>query len=103
MSAPHVVDTASWESWQRDYRFGMILVIPPPDVASSIDALRQAGFRKQSIRWHGRESSKAGSTMTSTRRIRQFIVALALSGASRLRRFLKRLMAPGSGPFLAGC
>ena len=37
-----MVDTSSWESWQRDYRFGVILVMPPPDVASSIDALRQA-------------------------------------------------------------
>ena len=42
MAAPHVVDTSSWESWQRDYRFGVILVMPPPDIASSIDALRQA-------------------------------------------------------------
>jgi hypothetical protein len=42
MPAQHVVDTARWESWQRDYRFGVILVMPPPDVASSIDALRQA-------------------------------------------------------------
>jgi hypothetical protein len=41
MPAQYVVDTSSWESWQRDYRFGVILVMPPPDVASSIDALRQ--------------------------------------------------------------
>ena len=42
MTAPHVVDISSWEPWQRDYRFGVILVMPPPDIASSIDALRQA-------------------------------------------------------------
>jgi hypothetical protein len=37
-----VVDTSGWEPWQRDYRFGVILVMPPPDLASRIDALRQA-------------------------------------------------------------
>ncbi len=42
MLAEYVVDTSTWEPWQRDYRFGMILVMPPPHVASSIDALRQA-------------------------------------------------------------
>lgn len=42
MLAQYVVDTSSWEPWQRDYRFGMILVMPPPHVASSINALRQA-------------------------------------------------------------
>jgi hypothetical protein len=42
MAAPHVVDTSRWETWQRDYQFGVILVMPPPDVAPSFDALRQA-------------------------------------------------------------
>jgi len=42
MPAPHTVDTSNWEPWQRDYVFGVILVMPPPHVASSIDALRQA-------------------------------------------------------------
>lgn len=41
MPAQYVVDTSSWVPWQRDYRFGVILVMPPPDVAASIDALRQ--------------------------------------------------------------
>lgn len=41
MLAQYVVDTSSWESWQRDCRFGVILVMPPPDVASTIDALRR--------------------------------------------------------------
>jgi hypothetical protein len=36
------VVTSSWEPWQRDYRFGVVLVMPPPHVASAIDALRQA-------------------------------------------------------------
>jgi hypothetical protein len=40
MSTQQVADTASWESWQRDYRFGVILVLPPPDVAASIDAVQ---------------------------------------------------------------
>src|SRR5688572_17628629 len=37
-----VADTSSWEPWQHDYRFGVVLVMPPPQVASPIDALRQA-------------------------------------------------------------
>ena len=41
MGERDVVDTASWEPWQHDYRFGVILVMPPPHVASPIDALRQ--------------------------------------------------------------
>lgn len=41
-----VVDTSSWEPWQCDYRFGVILVMLPPDVASPIDALRQVYDQK---------------------------------------------------------
>ena len=41
-----VADTSSWEPWQHDYRFGVILVMPPPRVASPIDALRQAYDQK---------------------------------------------------------
>jgi hypothetical protein len=41
-----VADTSSWEPWQHDYRFGVVLVMPPPHVASPIDALRQAYDRK---------------------------------------------------------
>ena len=41
-----VADTSSWEPWQHDYRFGVILVMPPPHVASPIDALRQAYDQK---------------------------------------------------------
>ena len=35
------VDMSAWESWQREYRYGVILVMPPPHVAAPIDALRQ--------------------------------------------------------------
>jgi len=42
MREQNIVDMSSWESWQRDYRFGVILVMPPPHVAAPIDALRQA-------------------------------------------------------------
>jgi len=42
MLAKYVADTSSWEPWQRDYRCGVILVMPPPHVASTIDALRRA-------------------------------------------------------------
>jgi hypothetical protein len=41
MPAQYVFGTSRWEAWQRDYQFGVILVMPPPDVAASIDALRE--------------------------------------------------------------
>ena len=41
-----VADMSGWEPWQHDYRFGVVLVMPPPHVASSIDALRQAYDQK---------------------------------------------------------
>jgi hypothetical protein len=42
MQERDVADTSSWEPWQHDYRFGVVLVMPPPHVAAPIDALRQA-------------------------------------------------------------
>ena len=41
-----VAETSSWEPWQHDYRFGVVLVMPPLHVASPIDALRQAYDQK---------------------------------------------------------
>ena len=29
-----------WEDWQRDYRLGIILILPPPEVSEEIDRLR---------------------------------------------------------------
>ncbi len=46
MREREVADTSSWEPWQHDYRFGVLLVMPPPHVASPIDALRQAYDQK---------------------------------------------------------
>lgn len=36
----YVADTSKWEKWQRDYRLGLILIMPPADVAGPINALR---------------------------------------------------------------
>jgi len=36
----YVTDTSAWETWQVDYRLGLILIMPPPEVASLIDPLR---------------------------------------------------------------
>ncbi len=33
-------DTSQWEDWQRDYRLGLILILPPPEIARRIDPLR---------------------------------------------------------------
>lgn len=35
-------DTSGWEDWQRDYRLGVILILPPPEVSRVIDALRRS-------------------------------------------------------------
>ena len=41
-----VFDRSGWEPWQHDYRFGVILVMPPAHVSAPIDALRQAYDQK---------------------------------------------------------
>ncbi len=37
----YVTDTSKWEEWQRDYRFGLILILPPKEVSQQIDPLRE--------------------------------------------------------------
>ena len=36
----YVTDTSKWEEWQRDYRLGLILIMPPPEVSRLTDPLR---------------------------------------------------------------
>ena len=36
----YVTDTSKWEKWQRDYRLGLILIMPPEEVAKPVNALR---------------------------------------------------------------
>jgi hypothetical protein len=36
-----IAGASNWEPWQHDYRFGVVLVLPPAHVAAPIDALRQ--------------------------------------------------------------
>ncbi|MBN1919527.1 MAG: hypothetical protein JW889_16645 [Verrucomicrobia bacterium] len=36
----YATDTSRWEPWQRDYGLGLILIIPPEEVARQIDPLR---------------------------------------------------------------
>ena len=36
----YATDTSKWEKWQRDYRLGLILIMPPDDVAKQINPLR---------------------------------------------------------------
>ena len=37
---PYVTNTSSWEDWYRDYRLGLILIVPPEEVSRQIDPLR---------------------------------------------------------------
>ena len=36
----YVTDTSKWEDWHNDYRLGLILIMPPPEVAALIDPLK---------------------------------------------------------------
>jgi 2'-5' RNA ligase len=36
----YATDTSNWEDWQRDYRLGLILIMPPEEVSRQIDSLR---------------------------------------------------------------
>ncbi len=40
MRVNYVTDTSKWEKWQNDYRCGLILIMPPPEVSRLIDPLR---------------------------------------------------------------
>jgi len=39
--ADYVADVSSWKAWQQEYRFGVILVVPPEPVLSQVNALRE--------------------------------------------------------------
>ncbi len=36
----YVTDTSMWEDWYRDYRLGLILIMPPENVSRQIDLFR---------------------------------------------------------------
>lgn len=36
----YATDTSNWEDWQRGYRLGVILILPPPDVSREVNSLR---------------------------------------------------------------
>lgn len=40
MEAPHANTMAGWPDWQKSYRFGTILILPPAAVCQDIDPLR---------------------------------------------------------------
>ena len=40
MNVDYVTETSSWEDWYRDYRLGLILIMPPEEVSRQIDPLR---------------------------------------------------------------
>ncbi|MBN1917783.1 MAG: 2'-5' RNA ligase family protein [Verrucomicrobia bacterium] len=39
--AEYVADVSSWKPWQQEYRFGVILVVPPEPLLSRVNALRE--------------------------------------------------------------
>lgn len=40
MNVEYVTDTSTWDKWQRDYRLGLILIMPPAATAGQVNALR---------------------------------------------------------------
>ncbi|MBN1878216.1 MAG: 2'-5' RNA ligase family protein [Anaerolineae bacterium] len=40
MKIDYVTDTSHWKEWQRDYRLGLILIMPPEDVGREVNRLR---------------------------------------------------------------
>ena len=59
-------DTSTWEPWQRDYRFGVILVLPTEDVAQIFDDLRRTHDPRSfdTCRAHVSVSDPLGGEMT---------------------------------------
>lgn len=37
---PYATTTDDWEDWQLDYRLGLVLILPPPEISCLIDPLR---------------------------------------------------------------
>ena len=33
----YVTDTSHWEDWQREYRLGLILILPPDDIGKQVE------------------------------------------------------------------
>lgn len=46
----YATDTSKWEDWQRGYRLGVILILPPPDVSREVDSLRER-YDPRSAAW----------------------------------------------------
>lgn len=40
MVTDYVADISRWEEWQREYRFGVLLIFPPEPPAAEVNALR---------------------------------------------------------------
>lgn len=40
MKVEYVSDTSHWKEWERDYRLGLILIMPPGDVGREVNRLR---------------------------------------------------------------
>src|SRR5262245_5035872 len=40
MITQYVTDTSDWKPWQREYQFGVLLVIPPEPPLNAVNALR---------------------------------------------------------------
>jgi hypothetical protein len=32
---------SSWLTWQRAYRYGLLVIVPPPEIASVLDPIRE--------------------------------------------------------------
>jgi hypothetical protein len=39
--AEYAADTSGWDDWQREYRLGLILILPPDELRRQVDALRR--------------------------------------------------------------
>lgn len=44
----YVADVSSWKPWQQEYRFGVILIVPPEPVLLQVNALRERYASSQS-------------------------------------------------------
>ena len=40
MTYAYAEEMLEWDEWQRDYRFGALLIMPPPEIAQQVDSLR---------------------------------------------------------------
>jgi hypothetical protein len=85
MVTTYASDVTHWERWQREYRFGVLLIYPPEPPFQQVNALRAEHDPRSQCVGQERASCLATVTRTSASRFRSRKRSLKLTGPSSSR------------------